>query len=63
MTDMEQCCVYERIAKVEFRNVRDDLTEVKARVGQLERFLVRGLVLLVVNLLGIGVVVFEQLVQ
>ena len=63
MTEEDHCCVYERVARVEFRNLREDLLEVKSRVGQLEKFVIHGLVLMLANLAAVGVVLVERLLQ
>ena len=63
MNGEEPCCVYERIARVEFRSLREDMLEVKSRVGQLEKFVLHGLVLMLANLAAVGVVLVERLVQ
>jgi hypothetical protein len=43
-------CAFERVASVEFRNIGEDLKELKARVGTLEATLARGVMLLIANL-------------
>jgi hypothetical protein len=56
-------CPYEMAYKVEFRNLRADLGELKNRVGRLETTLGRGILLLVANLMGVVMVLMRQLLK
>jgi hypothetical protein len=42
-------------------NVREDIREVKDRVGSLETTLARGVLLLVANLIGVSITQAQQL--
>jgi hypothetical protein len=53
MCDGHEDCAYARAYTVEFRGLREDLKEVKARVNGLETTLARGVLLLVANLAGV----------
>lgn len=57
----ECSCSYERVYAVEIRNIREDLQELKARVGRLEATIARGVLLLVANLVGVVMTFAQQL--
>ncbi len=61
MHDGCDTCAFEKVAEVQFRNIGDDLHEVKARVGRLETTLARGVLLLVANLVGVVMTLAQQL--
>ena len=61
MCTSECNCPYERVYAVEIRNIREDLQELKARVGRLEVTLARGVMLLVANLVGVVMTFAQQL--
>ena len=54
-------CSYERVFDLQVGNVRGDLSELKERVGRLETTLARGVLVLVANLVGIVMMLAEQL--
>lgn len=54
-------CRFQQVAQVEFRNLRDDLGELKTRVHDLERTLARGVMLLIANLAGLLVAIAKEL--
>jgi hypothetical protein len=54
-------CSYERVFDLQVSNVRGDLSELKERVGRLESTLARGVLLLVANLVGVVMMLAEQL--
>lgn len=54
-------CPYERVYAVEVRNIREDLRELKVRVGRLEATIARGVLLLVANLVGVVMSLAQQL--
>ncbi len=53
-------CAFEKVAEVQFRNLGEDLRELKDRVGRLETTLARGVLLLVANLVGVIVTLAGQ---
>lgn len=59
---LESCdpCSFQHVAQVEFRNLSDDLRELKTRVHDLERTLARGVMLLVANLAGLLVAIAKE---
>lgn len=61
----EQCnpCPYERAYTVQFRNMESDFEEIKARVQRLEATLARGVMLLVANLAGVVMTLWQLLMQ
>jgi hypothetical protein len=54
-------CAFQRVAQVEFRNLADDLRELKDRVHDLERTIARGVMLLIANLAGLIVAIAREL--
>ncbi len=54
-------CGYERVFDLQLSNVRGDLSELKERVGRLEATLARGVLLLVANLVGVVMMLAQQL--
>ena len=56
-------CAYERVAAVEFRNLNADIEEVRDRVGRLELVLSRGVNLLIANLVGVVMVLVQQVME
>ncbi|HIJ65690.1 MAG TPA: hypothetical protein HPP77_07025 [Candidatus Hydrogenedentes bacterium] len=56
-------CRYERVYALQYENVRDDLNELKERVGRLETTLMRGVFLLVANLVGVVITLAQQLLR
>ncbi|MBL7646294.1 MAG: hypothetical protein JNK74_08920 [Candidatus Hydrogenedentes bacterium] len=54
-------CPYEPLHAVQMSNVREDIREVKERVGSLETTLARGVLLLVANLIGVSITLAQQL--
>ena len=63
MSEAIQPCVFERVASVEIRHVREDLGEVRERVGKLETIIARGIALLLANLAGVGAMLVPALLQ
>jgi hypothetical protein len=55
-------CPYEQIYAAEFRGVKEDLHDLKTRVGRLETVIERGVLLLLANLVGVIVTLVQQLV-
>ncbi len=53
-------CPYEKVYAVQFEGVREDLRELKARVGRLETTLARGVLLLMANLVGVAMTLAQQ---
>jgi hypothetical protein len=53
-------CAYERVAAVEFRNLNADIEEVRDRVERLEAVLSRGINLLIANLVGVVLMLAQQ---
>jgi hypothetical protein len=53
-------CAYERVAAVEFRNLNADIEEVRDRVERLEAVLSRGINLLIANLVGVLLMLAQQ---
>ncbi len=60
MEEERSGCPYERAYSVEFQSLKEDLRELKTRVGQLESTLARGVMLLVANLAGMVVTLARQ---
>ncbi len=54
-------CPYEKLYALQFGGLREDLLELKQRVGQVERTVARGVMLLVANLAGVALTLFRQL--
>jgi hypothetical protein len=54
-------CPYEPLYAVQRSNVREDIRDVKDRVGSLETTLARGVLLLVANLIGVSITLAQQL--
>jgi hypothetical protein len=54
---------YSALAELQFRNLADDLDELKERVRSLEVTLARGVMLLVANLAGMAISLAQQLVR
>jgi transcription elongation GreA/GreB family factor len=61
MLDGHAGCPYERAYSAEYRGLKEDLGELKTRVNDLERLLMRGLLLLVANLAGMIVTLAREL--
>ncbi len=60
--ERERCeCPYEPLYSLQVENVREDIREVKERVGRLESTLSRGVFLLVANLIGVTIMLAQQL--
>ncbi len=54
-------CPYEPLHAMQMSNVREDIREVKERVGCLETTLARGVLLLLANLIGVSITLAQQL--
>ena len=59
--DMVQ--LYHRVYEVQFQSFREDVKELKARAQRLEQTLGRGVLLLIANLAGMAVSLWQQLLQ
>lgn len=62
MEDGRDQSVYERVYALQFDGLKEDLNELKTRVGRLETTLARGVLLLVANLAGVIVALMRQLI-
>jgi len=52
--DTENCvCPLDAVYAIRFGSLQEDLAELKARVAKLETTLMRGVLLLIANLLGV----------
>ena len=56
-------CRYELAYSLQFGNLKEDLCELKDRVGRLESTLGRGVMLLVANLIGVAIMLARQQLQ
>ena len=54
-------CRYARAYDVQFRELKEDLVELKLRVNRLEEMLARGVLLLTANLVGVVMSLARQL--
>lgn len=63
MQEAKQERVFERVAEVRFKNLHDDLDELKKRVRGLEEKLTQGVMLLVANLTGVVVMLGRELLN
>jgi len=63
MKEHSEPCRYEMAYAVQFKNFRDDMTELKDRVRRLEVTLARGVALLVANLVGVVMTLAQQLLR
>jgi hypothetical protein len=63
MNDDGESCRYEMAYSLQFQNLREDLRELKERVGRLESTLARGVMLLVANLVGVAITLAQQLLK
>ncbi len=61
MPQEHDVCRYELAWAVQFKNLTDDVNEVKQRVERLETTLARGVMLLVANLVGVVITLAQQL--
>ena len=62
MKDDCEICPYEKVYMVQFGGLTDDLKELKERVRCLESTLGRGVLLLITNLVGVVLMLVQQLV-
>ena len=63
---MKECtdpCRYEMAYALQFENMHEDLSDVKERVERLESTLARGMTLLVANLVGVVMMLAQQVVK
>lgn len=58
-----EVCRYEMAYSVQFANLGEDMRELKSRVERLETTLGRGVMLLVANLVGVVMMLVQQLWQ
>lgn len=58
-----ETCRYEMAYDVQFRELTNDLGELKERVRRLESTLTRGMLLLVANLAGVVMVLAQELLK
>lgn len=63
MKENSEPCRYEMLYSVQFENLRNDMTELKDRVGRLETTLARGVALLVANLVGVVMTLAQQILR
>jgi len=63
MNEAKEQCRYEKVYALQFENLKGDLCELKERVGRLEVTLLRGVFLLVANLVGVVVTLAQQLLR
>lgn len=57
----KQCeCPYERVFEVECKSLKSSMRELKERVQRLESVTSRGVLLLVANLVGVVIVLAQQ---
>ncbi|MBX7259068.1 MAG: hypothetical protein K1Y02_22085 [Candidatus Hydrogenedentes bacterium] len=63
MNCTQDTCAFAQVYEVETRNLTEDVRELKDRVKSLETTLVRGIMLLVANLVGVVVTLAQQLLQ
>ena len=61
MENNECECAYEKVYAVQYAGLRDELLELKTRVGRLETTLAQGILLLVANLAGMVVTLVHQI--
>lgn len=62
MDEHSPFCRYEKVYSVQFEHLQADLSELKDRVRRLETTLARGVALLVANLVGVVMMLAQQLV-
>ncbi|MFO7974866.1 MAG: hypothetical protein R6V12_09555 [Candidatus Hydrogenedentota bacterium] len=62
MPDDNETCPYKVVHEIQWRTLREDLGELKARVQRLETTLSRGVTLLIANLAGVIALLLQQLV-
>lgn len=63
MKDGGEASGYEMVYRLQFENLGNDLTELKERVQRLEATLARGVLLLVANLVGVAMMLAQQVVR
>jgi hypothetical protein len=63
MNDSCEPCPHERIHKIEYRQLTENLNEVKDRVARVETTLARGVLLLVANLAAMVVSLAREFIQ
>ncbi len=63
--DRDSCetCPHERVHRVEYQLLTENLNEVKARVARVETTLGRGVLLLVANLMGVAMSLMKTMAQ
>jgi hypothetical protein len=61
MNEEPERCRYEMAYTLQFQNLREDLGELKERVRRLEATLARGVMLLIGNLVGMIMMLVQQL--
>jgi len=54
-------CPYEKLYGVQFDSLKEDLEDLKIRVGRVEATVARGITLLVANLAGVILTLLRQL--
>jgi hypothetical protein len=62
MNEDTPACPYKLVHDVQWTSLREDLSEMRARVQRLEAILARGVTLLVANLVGVIVLLLHQLI-
>ncbi len=63
MNESCESCPHERVHKIEYRQLTENLKEVKDRVERVETTLARGVLLLVVNLAAMVVSLAREFIQ
>lgn len=63
MNEPCESCPHERVHKIEYRQLTENLKEVKDRVERVETTLARGVLLLVVNLAAMVVSLAREFIQ
>ena len=61
MSEEPEKCRYDLAYTLQFQNLREDLGELKERVRRLEATLARGVMLLIGNLVGMIMMLAQQL--
>lgn len=63
MNDKCEGCPHERVHKVEYRQLSENIGELKERVGRVETTLGRGVLLLVANLMAVVMSLTREFLQ
>ena len=63
MGNEHEACRYQMAYTLQFQNLREDLDELKERVRGLDATLARGVMLLVANLIGVVMMLAQQVIK